>query len=153
MAKAWIEGERKVLEKNESVSIRLTQKFQAIILVSSSCIKPEIVNTKVANVASGINDPNEGTKTACCLAQTHVTNKFRRVNSKFWIVEDHRGDNDWAENWQNRYTSINCSLVVLISCIVKILWATTNQWFSCKQERHMVMHGSWCKISGKSGVH
>ncbi len=52
------------------------------------------MNTKVANVASGINDPNEGTKTACCLAQTHVTNKFRRVNSKFWIVEDHRGDND-----------------------------------------------------------
>ncbi len=63
-----------------------------------SCIKPEIVNTKVANVAFGINNPDKGTKTASCFTQAHVTNKFRRVNSKFWIVEDHCGDNDRAEN-------------------------------------------------------
>ena len=56
------------------------------------------MDTKVANVAFGINDPDEGAETARCLTQAHVANEFRRVNSKFWIVEDHRGDNDRAEN-------------------------------------------------------
>lgn len=52
------------------------------------------MDAKVTNVTFGIDDPNKGAETARSLADAHVADQFRWMDSQLRIVKDHRGNND-----------------------------------------------------------
>ena len=54
---------------------------------------PQVVDSKVAYVTFGVDDPDQGAEATGSFAYAHVANELRGVNSQLFIVKDHGSHN------------------------------------------------------------
>ncbi len=69
-----------------------------MIITLKSCVAPKVVNTKIADILSGIDHPDQSRKAGCSFTNTHESDQFTWMDSKLRIVEYHKRNYNRAAN-------------------------------------------------------